>query len=449
VGSTFALGRAARLALIGVLGAISLSCGEEILVVTTTRVSSQGPIGRRVEIVGRGPEGQQPESDGWLADEAGVVLARPEAWERIDAGPGRLAAEGYFATAADVPPTLAHRNGDAVVTDPSTVRLEREDLVVLVRWTYREVHEDPLRRQDTGAVVDRLVALAAQAVTAELRRTLGDDLDTARTERLFRTRVRDLVADLLPSMRAQQLRQGAGRSGARSSWRATLARHGVPAAPEPAALAGDEQIEMVSLWLRDRVAESVSTPSAPVSGADLSFWPSGDASEDAARDIVRRTWGSEAALAAQAAPILEAVSGYYGTLATPRFRFVARLELPGRLLSTGGTPDADGSLWIHRDDDLTVGAVEIAARSVEVADEPLRALGARREFDAVQLALLTDLLGDREGSAELRVLLRTAVERASLVPLRDLDRIPEPLRSAALELAGLLDPDVPSPAGGR
>jgi hypothetical protein len=181
-----------------------------------------------------------------------------------------------------------------------------------------------------------------------------------------------------------------------------------------------------------------------VSPAELSFWPSGEDAERQITAIADRTFGGTDAVAERLGSAFAALGGFYGDAAGPRFRFENRLVLPGRLLKTNGTPDRDGSVWLHRDRDLVSGDRLFAAESVDLRDDSLRALGARRDLEPIRLLQLCDLLGERDPEGALRKLLAEAVRSGGLATLRDEAKVPEPLRAVARELADVLDPAIES-----
>ncbi len=74
----------------------TVSCEPMLVVRVTTQVYEDGSMARQVEVVGRDDTGQVPTESEWLAETAGVRLADPEAWARLDETPGRVAAEGFF-----------------------------------------------------------------------------------------------------------------------------------------------------------------------------------------------------------------------------------------------------------------------------------------------------------------------------------------------------------------
>jgi len=424
------------------LASLALSCGEEIVVRTDTRVYADGGVARRVEVAGREPDGTQPTEAQWLAATAGVRLADRNAWTHVDETIGGLSAEGFFPPGASIPPTLAHPGPAGDIADKTSISLKREDLAIATRWTWRESTGDPFGEADTAKALDTLAALASKAVEQEIGRTLGPDVDASAAGRFLRGDARKLVAELLPSVRAGLARGGATQGAAKDAWRKVLARYGVPVAGGEAILLSEEQIGKMLEWTRARTARALSTKHRTIAAEELSFWPGGGEAEAQAGELIERVWGSQEAFDAEAGSALDALGGYYGREGSPRFRFEARVALPGRLLGGNGMPDQDALVWLYRDESLALAAREMTARSLELAEEPLRRLGARREFDAAELLRITDLLGEQDASPDLLALLRSAIDRGDLAMLRDEDAIADELEPLARELADLLDPAI-------
>ncbi|MBZ5640191.1 MAG: hypothetical protein LAO51_15705 [Acidobacteriia bacterium] len=430
--------------LLVVLAALATACRSDIVVRVWTRIYDDASVSRRLEVSGRRADESKPAKKDWLEEEAGIHLARPEAWARHDADTGRLSAEGTFPSAADVPPCLAFETDAGRVPDSAKPAVTVENLVVLKHWVYTETYADPFGAAAVSSALDHLVGMAADALRDELKHQLGDRFDTAPAEKFVRTEVRSLAGELFD---ARSRNPGDARAAAReSAWAAILARHGIAAAP--AGEKGFFKAQQAGLfeWTRRRVAEALSRPDAPMSPADLAFWPTGDGWEQRSEEIVERVYGSDDELLESIRPSLRALTGYYGDLGSPRFRFEPALEMPGRLLATNGTASREGVVWFLRDEDLGAAGRTLEAESVTLDDEKLRALGARREFEPGQLLQLTDILSRRDPDGALRKILATAVEKGRLSILREKDAVPSELELLVRELADVLDPAVQEPA---
>lgn len=471
-------GGASRLVPISLLLLLMVSCRPELLVRLATNVREDGSIGRRLSVTGLTAEGKVPDESRWLERSAGLRLADPDAWDRVDDLPGGLLAEGQFAPGSRIPGVIAHemRYGSGLGFDQEAgaepgedggyeeerpnaapgwrrdrdeVSLAIEDLVVLDRWVYRETYGDPFDRTDRLGAIDGMTDLAAEALREELRLELGDDLDPAPAEAFLRGPVKRLAVEL-----AESEHGGSGRSertAREERWSRILSRAGVSVAPRPS---GDEngywevQAEGLLAWLRAGVAASVSTPERPVSPEDLGFLPSsGEDVETRIRDIAGHVWGGEDELMERLEPLLGTLEGHYGDSGSPRYRFETTVVMPGRLLRTNGAVDRDGVHWLFRNDDLARDEVVMEAESVAPRDDRLRSLGARRELDTPRLLQLADILSRRDPDGEVRTLLTRAVEAGRLSLLREDNDLSEEVKPLARELADLLDPAVePAPA---
>lgn len=426
--------RTRRAALAIALALVCASCGEEIVVRVTTRIWPQGGLNRRVEITGRDEEGAKPKETDWLASRVGVALANPGAWSRVDDTPGHIVAEGFFQRAEDLPPTLSHKTGGSVVADHAEAMLHTDDLVVLRRWLFRETLSDPYGANETTAALDGVVAASTDFLREQAGGLWGDDVNLGAAEGFLRGEARTLLGELLPTLR--QNKTGKELSAdARKEWRAVLTRHGVPidpAAPDP--FSGNQAV-LLSSWMRAKVAQALTTNDVPVRPDDLVFWP-GSEDEPGAGGMT-----AEEDLTHRIEPLLPALSGYYGDIGGPRFRFEVRVVVAGKLLRTNGTPDRDSVVWVFRDDDLAKGPRTLETESVEPNDDALRSLGARRDLDAADLLQLTDLLTERDTAGQIRKVLVEAVRAGKLELLRDA-KVPAEVQGLARELADLLDPAV-------
>lgn len=417
------------------------SCRPELLVRLTTRVFHDGSLERRVEVRGWEPDGSVPDEEDWLASSVGLRLADPQAWSRVERGRDRIRAEGFFASAEELPQTLSYSTDTGRRADRVRVDLRIEEKVILKRWSYREFHGDPFSRADSDAALDGLVDLLVEALESELRREFGEELDSGPAAQLLRTEGRGLAQAMIGVGR--RTRGVAAEEQRIELWGQVLIQHGAPTVPVGDAEAFWEvQIPLLVEWSRERVAEALSTPDEPISPDSLlSFWPDPQDPLPRIEEWAQRTWGSTEAVESRIDDHLETLGGYYGRGNSPRFRFEVSVRMPGTLLSTSGTPDRNGAWWLLRNEDMTLSDFALRAESVETLGEPLTTLGARRQFDLPQLIQLTDLLWKRDPEGVLADLLAEGLDGAGLGLLLDEDRVPEGYRVLARELAELLDPE--------
>lgn len=417
-------------------------CDEEVVVRVSTRVEVQGGVSRRAEIAGTQSDGSKPEEADWLLSKARVDLARRDAWARVEESPGRIVASGFFPRAQDLPPTVAHRTDRGAVADRCEASLAVDDFVVLERRVWRESVGDPFGAPEVAAALDAILGTLGDALRGELRSSYGESVDLTRTDAFVERKVRAFATDLLPAIRAWKTLDEHRPTSGPGAWSEVFRKHGIRVADPAEGLLAGENLTAVSDWMRAGVAAAVSTSGRPVAPADLTFWPEGDDAEEQIEAIADSTFGDDPGPRNRLEAAFHALGGLYGDAGGPRFRFESKLLLPGRLLRTNGTPDRDGIVWFHRDRDLGAGERVLEAESVELDDDVLRTLGARREYDTAQLLHLADLLAARDPDGALRRVLRDAVGVGRLSLLRDETRVPESLRALARELADVLDPAV-------
>lgn len=430
-------------AVAGPLALALVSCRPELVVRLTTKVLLDGGLQRRVEVIGREPDGKVPAKPGWMEEEAHLQLADRKAWGRVDESPGYLSAEGFFMTGEQVPGTLAHRTDAGNFADRVKVAVTGENLIVLKRWVFKESWSDPYGSTEAGSALDRLIDLGCQVLHEEIPRELGRDVDPVWAEALLRGEGRALILEAL-SVKARA--PGPARLGERNKiWEAILKRHGVSVAEYPEEHFWELQTDPILEWSKQRIAAALSTPERRIDPSDMPFWPTASGADQDVNRIAEHVWGSADKLETLVMPLIEALQGYYGAGGGPRFRFEVRVSLPGRMLRTNGTPDGEGALWFFRDEDLTSEEKNLEAESIVLDDEKLRALGARRDFEPVRLLQLTDILTERDPKGVVKQLLLQAIERGKLSVLRDDKGIPEAVQPLARELANLLDPAVAMP----
>jgi len=423
---------------------IVTACDEQVVVRQDTQVYRDGALSRRLDVRARNADGEIPTEPDWLARSVGLFLAEPPSWRVLEERPDGFLAEAVFARADDVPVSLAHETERGRVADRGQVRLVTEDLVVLTRRVYEERVGDPFGPSSLEAVLDTLTEVAARALGDELRREFGSRANAAPAVTFVRGEGRAVVAELLGIIKDHHGGPAAAERARLLS--AALARRGIP---RPEGLTGAREwldsvgllLDPVLSWSRERVAALLSTSEERVAGEELSFWPDGQrldeilsTNTDEPLDPLVRDFREAAD------SLLEAMEGYYGGPAAGRFRLEARLELPGRLLRSNGTPVERGVLWVVDNEALSEGAT-MRVETAEVDDEALAALGARRDLGAVELLRLCDLLTDPEHGPRLLEGLAAAVREGSFAPLAD-EELVQQAGGDAGELLELLDPSL-------
>ncbi|MDX1388573.1 MAG: hypothetical protein R3344_05260 [Acidobacteriota bacterium] len=431
----------ARRALVALVAVALLvtACGEEIVVRQTTTVYRDGTVQRVVEIAGRDSEGNVPAERDWFRDEVRLTLADPEAWGRVDELPGLIRAEGFFNRPADIPSTLTHETDAGPVSDRTSVEIEHEDLLLLRRWVFAETHGDPFGYATLESSLDAVVELALDALRDELYREFGGGLDVSGAEMFIQHKAKPLAHDLLRAIRSNRLR-GAPTSGA-AAIEYVLIKHGVPADVPPVLDpmdSLDDLVDPVLAWARESVAGALSTDDQTIDPADLDFWPTENSIEEYWNEDLPPPTGRAAEFVDRMETLGMGLTGYYGEGGAPNFRFEIRVEMPGVVLATNGTPEGNGAIWIFRGADLPSEDATMRIESVELDDEALVSVGARRDLDTAELLQLVDLLGTRDTSGELRKLIAEAIERGRLSHIEE--SAEDELEFLARELVDLLDP---------
>jgi hypothetical protein len=411
-------------------------CGSEVVVRITTRIFEDGSLWRAVRIEGRTGEGEVPESVAWLSEDAGIDVADRDAWPSLEEEPGTLAVEGFFDSVEALPSALSHRTDSGWETDRTPATLEIDDAVVYRRWVWAETYGDPYGPEQLDEAIDTLVELAVEALRHELRDHVGRDVDSRGAEAFLRGEARALAVDLVAVRRETPGRRQLAER--REQWSYVLAGYGMrPSAATDAYW--EAQVPVLLGWLRERLAAALSTREQAVAADQLTFVPVEDDAEEAVMAMIERVWGDEDAFLEQALPALEALGGFYDSGGGDRYRFEIRVELPGLLVATNGTPVEDGVVWHLRGDDLDYREAVFEAESLEPDDGALRTLGARRRLGTLDLLRLRDILHIRDDEGLLRALLADAESQGDLdVVLEGAEDLPEELAPFAVELVELL-----------
>ncbi|MBD3867020.1 MAG: hypothetical protein IFK94_02755 [Acidobacteria bacterium] len=432
-------------ALLLCLGLLSTGCRPDILVEVVSRIYPDGSIDRQVDVSGREkPSEDPPDTPGWLRDKSGLVLANPGQWDRVESSPSSLHAEGIFRSAEDVPPILAHVKGPDQVPDRQQVNLERDDLVILTRWRYRESLGDPYGPADVDAALNAILELVADYFREELTAMYGDRIDLQGVERFLNQQAGPIAREFLG---ARQSSPGVEKFQARyDRWRSVLSRYDAPVVYpgelEPGELPPDFwelQTDPLLEWSREQLAAAITTDDETVEPRHLQFIPDGEHLEERLVELLVRLYGSEEDGLNALDPLFQAIEGHYASGGSSRYRFRCRLELPGTILTTNGVTENDGLVWFFRGEDLAGGDRILFAESVELNLRALKALSARRSLGAQDLLNLVDILGERDPDDRIKERLKQAIEAGNLELLEDEEEeLPPDLQPLALELAELL-----------
>lgn len=420
-----------RLAL--VLALVVLASGEEctrrqIVARVATAVQPDGSCDREVRLSGATSDEAEVLDARWWREQAGVALAGRARWARVEEGPGWIVARGRFADAAAVPAPVGHLLPHGEVADRDALAIERRDLLLLTHFVYREEYGDPFDESARTGALDRATGRATALVDGVLRRQFGAGIDLSAVNAFMQRDLQALAAE-------------ARKRGDLDLPADAFAALGLPPLPEqvPIDAAGKAITDPEQWWLCERLAERLAARDTPADPREVHrafedyFAALGSAEGPGAPDTEME----------DAFDLLGVyLWGVYG--APNRFttiRFEWRLTLPGRLLRTNGVPDDDGAAWSFPDDRLAADDRLMTAESALLRREPLRALGARTKYDAVETERLVELLARATAETRTRDVLARAIDAGDLRALRvvtpDEGEFPADLFA---ELADLLDP---------
>lgn len=422
-----------RLRLALVLALVVLASGEEctrrqIVARVATAVQPDGTCDREVRLSGTTSDEAEVLDATWWRAQAGVALAGRTHWARVEEGPGWIVARGRFADAAEVPAPVGHVLPHGEVADRDALAIERRDLLLLTHFVYREEYGDPFDESARTVALDRATSRAAALVDDILRRQFGAGIDLSAVDAFVQ---RDL----------QALAAAARKSGQLDLPAEAFTALGLPPLPQqvPTDASGDAITDPEQWWLCERLAERLAVHGTPADPRDvLRAFEDHFAAQESAQGP-----GAPGEEMEDAFDLLGIyLWGVYG--APNRFttlRFEWRLTLPGRLMRTNGVPDGDGAAWSFPDDRLAAEDRLMTAESVLLRREPLRALGARTRYDAVETERLVELLSRATAEERTRDFLARAIEAGDLQALRVVPPVEGEFPAELFaELADLLDP---------
>lgn len=415
---------------------ISPGCGSDILVQVQTTVLPGGVVERRVEAL----ESQRLDEAGHPKPDRLLEVARPAVWKHIEEKNDRLILEGTFGTAADVPPAFSLSMGDQDqkprhVEERDRLRLESSDCVVLTHWRWREIYSDPIEPVDPGPVLDRLTEKFILSFREEIRRQLGEAVDTTRAEALIRGEGRLITGQLAEAMRGTSALEN--EKDMSQTWTRVSRALGLPVAETADGTQFlDSQIWVLMARAREKVALALSTPDFPVAPEDLAFWPISEDHRSEKPDFLESLLdGPEGEELVQAL-----FGGFFGEGGGHQFRFVMRVVLPGRLLRTNGAPDDNAATWFFRSQNIRARGVTLDAESFAFDTSRLRRLGARTDLGPAAALEIVDILETGDPQGHLRSLLLEAIEKRNLNLLRQRPEKWPGDPALADNLADLFDP---------
>ncbi len=420
-------------ALLGLIVVVVLCSAEDcpnrsIVARVATRVEPDGAVEREVRLSGRSSDGKEPSDAAWLRETARVDLPARARWPRVEEGPGWIVARGRFKDAAEVPAPIGHLLPQGDVTDRDAILLERRDLVLLTHFVYREEYGDPFDESARAGALDRATDRGTALVDEILRRRFGAGIDLSAVDAFLRRDLRALVMECR-------------RRGESDPPAEAFVALGLPPLPKSVPLdgSGEPIAEPLAWWVCERLAERLAAGGTPADPRDVKrafddyIAAQGDDLLEPGTDL------------ADLGELLEVYQhGLYGQRRSTTIRFEWRMVLPGRLLRTNGVPDGDGAVWSFPEDRLSAEDRLMTAESILLRIEPLRTLGARTKYDAVEIERLAELLTRATAEPRNRSFLQRAVDAGSLGALRTVppDEKDFPLVTFD-ELADLLDPATP------
>jgi hypothetical protein len=423
-----------------VLAIVVLGSGEEctsrrIVARVATAVQADGSVDREVRLSGATSDKAEPLDPAWWRNQAGIELAGRAGWARVEEGPGWIVARGRFKDATEVPAPVGHVLPQGEAADRDAILLERRDLVLLTHFVYHEEYGDPFDESARAGALGRATDRAAALVDGILRRHFGAGIDLSAVDAFVRRDLQALAAE-------------ARKRGDLDLPAEAFTALGLPSLPEkvPVDTLDKPIAAPEEWWICERLAERLAARGTPADPRDVHR-----AFQDyfAAQGVATGSGAPGAELEGAFDLLSVYLWGVYGEPGrSTTIRFEWRLTLPGRLLRTNGVPDGDGAVWSFPDDRLAAEDRLMTAESVLLRREPLRALGARAKYDAVETERLVELLTRATAEVRTRGFLQRAVEAGDLRALRavpqDKGEFPTDLFA---ELADLLDPATPPPPG--
>jgi hypothetical protein len=425
-------------------------CGPEAVLRLSTRIFPNGGIERAgsLEWVDAESYDAEQEPSGVSAMQQ-LRFDKQDGWRISHETPERVLATAFANTAADLPAGPRHRQGD--ISDRSDRQIRRTDTLLFTRWEWSERYGDPVGTTEIEAKLTAFASQLAETVRERSESGFGTVLDPSILNQWLGEDILPLLRNAIHSYRRAP--DGWFEEDPRFWLRPSLESAGVAIAeidPEDLATFWMAEGGIVLTWARDRLEQRL-VKAGLDSLPDLLAFEREDQEElESLFEFVDDGPCPDESLRREACELLRTFTGIYGGLRNSALRFVFTVELPGLLLRTNGTAEAGKAIWACRASELSSRDLNMQAMSMEMHHDVLTDLGARHEWSAERLLQLENLFRDPEQAAALRIFLEQALAKKGDRSERyDLENTPEAFRTAATELANLLDPDVQTIADER
>jgi len=364
-----------------------------------------------------------------------LEFAAAETYENFVLMPERAILNGRFASPEEVPSDFNKITMHTERVARNRIRYRAIDLVLVEVIDYEEEISDIVERREAEAALERLIAIAVDALCKTLRDRCEGRYDTTALEEYIRQNLPALCRRLYSALWEIRRARRGGFSGRteRQEWELRLLEEianfaGQEAMPEPA-LPG---VRAEVLKALERKLQSLAKPLGGAEPITLAFLQGKDSAEQTAalQTAIARQFGSLEKFFASVEPLLPQVFGaflinHFSLLpVNPRFDFQMRLSLPGEVVQTNGIRDLDGGiLWTFSDEDVALSGYAMWARSLVIRKDEISDLGLVNfpgHLGAVE-KFFQELRASGGGLREpLLQALRACVAEKSLAPLERL-----------------------------
>ncbi len=343
-----------------------------------------------------------------------------------------FAAWGDFSSADKLPQTFRKTAPQGKPDGTLQLDYQREDLVLVVEHRWRETLTDIVTLDDMHQARRELADILLPIAEKVLNRGLGDAYDTTEVVSWMRNTVTPIafdVTDVLFDVGARgQLDR---RDQLDAALAPLLARHGIPMGDGSKSIF-DTGDEVLANYLRGVFQEKLKRrdgqPVRPAVIDEILQWlgvmpvPDGfeksQRYEEAAKQVVLETYGSEDGLGLVLQPLLYRILGLYGgDLLAAKRSFVYKLEMPGPIVETSGEMLSERVTRFRFDDGQAYpfGFAMQCRSLVEQGAIEEKLLGHRVLVDRQKLIAYVDLL---HGNDELLNSMKNCAAESNLAPLR-------------------------------